>query len=517
MKFHDYAANEATLMANRLLTRRSKKSLADLQALRKTLDQAVQSFETTIGAWAKVEQDEEIPEVAERLTAAAAAHADALVKSAKSEADAATKKAKADADALVKAANSEADALIKAAQAEADALVQKITQDADARIAQVRADLDKRAKEHAALADELKAARKDVDKRQADVAQARAETEAARKEIDRIRAAAEKAQSEIAGHKEQLNALKQQLKATSEERATLQEAHKITEAALRDAIAAKSHEIRAKAALEHELGGLRAALARLSAVCNELDACTAIPNVVTTVAAALGADFPRVALFSVRANRFEGVYQSGFDFETDISKLVVPPTMNPLMAKAAASGHVETIDAATGGAGNAPFGGSPTFTLAMPLAVHGDVLWVVYVDNAGAGADKNAVPPAQRTAFAELLRRQALPLLEKLSLAPKVASELRAYANTLIEQIESMYAADSEAGEAPARVVERLDDNLRCARDMFARRVDGESPAAERLFDERLTAMLRERSTTPFGRDLNSVLSREGDAAVRAS
>jgi hypothetical protein len=210
------------------------------------------------------------------------------------------------------------------------------------------------------------------------------------------------------------------------------------------------------------------------------------------------------------------MYQAGFDFETDISKLVVPTTMNPLMAKAVGSGHVEAAES-TGDSGSAPFGGSPTFTLAMPLAVHGEVLWIVYVDNAGATPEKNAIAPTQRTALAEMLRRHTLPILEKLSLAPKMAAELRAYAKTLVEQIESMYAVDAESGEEASRVVERLEDNLRCARDMFARRIEGESPAAARLFDERLTAALKERGATPFGRDLTAILGRGDDAAVRAS
>jgi chemotaxis protein histidine kinase CheA len=511
MKFHDYIINETTLMANRLLARRSKKSLEDLHALHETLAQALQAFETSIGNWSKIDQDEEIPDVAERLTASAAAQADQIAKAIRAEADAALSATRAEAATEVAAARAE---LHRATSENAD--LAKSLKAAQAEMKRAQAELQElqaRAEEsRRELEDRIEESRRDM---QARVEESRRELQA---ELEKTRADADMFRAEADAVRADASSQKHEIDAARTELARLQEAHKVTEAALRDAISAKAQDTRGKAAVETELTAMRGAIARLSAVCAELDACAAVPNAVTTVAAALGADFPRVALFSVRGNRFEGMYQAGFDFETDISKLVVPVTMNPLMAKAVASGRVETAEAnGASGAGSAPFGGSPTFTLAMPLAVHGDVLWLVYVDNAGATPDKNAIASAQRTALAELLRRHALPVLERLSLAPKMAAELRAYAKTLMDQIESMYAVDADSGEDSGRVVERLEDNLRCAREMFARRIDGESPAAARLFDERLAATLKENGTSSFGRDLTAILSRGEEAAVRAS
>ena len=71
MKFRDYAANETSLLISRLLAKRSKKSSADLQAFREALEHTAHAFEDTLASWAKIDQDQEVADLIERLTAAA--------------------------------------------------------------------------------------------------------------------------------------------------------------------------------------------------------------------------------------------------------------------------------------------------------------------------------------------------------------------------------------------------------------------------------------------------------------
>jgi hypothetical protein len=85
-------------------------------------------------------------------------------------------------------------------------------------------------------------------------------------------------------------------------------------------------------------------------------------------------------------------------------------------------------------------------------------------------------------------------------------TELREYATMLVNEIEHVYEADVIAGAAEASITERLGENLRCARQIYAQRVVEEGPAAAGLLEERLSQMVH--LPTAFARDLSAILER---------
>lgn len=80
--------------------------------------------------------------------------------------------------------------------------------------------------------------------------------------------------------------------------------------------------------------------------------------------------------------------------------------------------------------------------------------------------------------------------------------ELVAYANGLLDQAEEAYWTDLESARAAMSVVDRLTENLRTARDLFARRSDSVGCPDSPLFKERIIARLNARGETSFGRHL---------------
>src|SRR5262249_50965464 len=112
-----------------------------------------------------------------------------------------------------------------------------------------------------------------------------------------------------------------------------------------------------------------------------LSAATTISDVLATLSEQLAAEFPRVALFRVKGNRLEGAHQIGFDLTNDIGKVVIPLAMDSAVSRAVTSGMTERLSGDALGASGLPFGGSPTFGVAMPIVVDGETTALVYVDD----------------------------------------------------------------------------------------------------------------------------------------
>src|SRR5689334_13408671 len=102
-KFRDFAANEASAAFNKALSTRASKSIADLQAFRKTLDDAAKALEKALGAGA--DQDNAIAELVEKMTQAAAADTAEQIQRIKTEADSIISAAKTELGKAVEAAN----------------------------------------------------------------------------------------------------------------------------------------------------------------------------------------------------------------------------------------------------------------------------------------------------------------------------------------------------------------------------------------------------------------------------
>jgi hypothetical protein len=184
-----------------------------------------------------------------------------------------------------------------------------------------------------------------------------------------------------------------------------------------------------------------------------------------------------------------------------------------VLDRAVTSGQIELLSgAALDDLDGTPFGGSPACALALPIDLDGDLCAVLYADDSGHPHQAFATTDLRKT-FALLLRQLAAPHLRRIPAEMKAIAELREYAAHLVAELENMYAADA-AHKKPAEVRRRLQDNLECARGIYAQRVSSEAPAAAGLLEEELTLAASVAHATPFGRDLTALL---GAAEPRAA
>ena len=235
---------------------------------------------------------------------------------------------------------------------------------------------------------------------------------------------------------------------------------------------------------------------------------TTISDILTTLVEHLAAEFPRVALFHVKGNRLEGGHQIGFDFDNDIAKVVIPLSINSLMTRAVSSGRIERLegDELTDASG-APFGGAPRSAIAMPVVVQEETLAIVYADDSGqADGDRGASEMSGR--YAEALLQHAVALLMRLNTELRTLTELRAYAASLVTEVEQMYAADVGAGKTGEDLKNRLKANVEFARSLFETRIALESPDSGGLFDDQVGTAIEAQASAPFGRDLAVVAGR---------
>ena len=234
-----------------------------------------------------------------------------------------------------------------------------------------------------------------------------------------------------------------------------------------------------------------------------LAAAGTVADVLATLVEHLAAEFSRVALFHVRGNRLEGANQIGFEFDHDIAKLVFPLGLDSMLTRAVLSGRVERVSGhELADSGIAPFGGSPTCALALPLVVAGETIAIVYADDSGRTASELS------TRFAGALLQHSVALLTRLNNELRLLAELRGYATSLLAEMEELYAADVAAGKAGNDLQSRLRNNLDFARSIYATRIETEGLEAAPLFEEQLAALIDTRADTPFGRDLAALAGR---------
>jgi len=317
------------------------------------------------------------------------------------------------------------------------------------------------------------------------------------------------------------------------------------EAARAEALAARDRETSARATAETELQDLRdliqeheraradvearldAAVQRDGAAASLLDGllsgfgtlatATTIPDILTTLVEQLAAEFPRVALFRPKANRLEGQHQIGFDLSNDITKVAMPLGLDSLLTRAASSGHIESV---TGGelaeGSHVPFGGSPMCAVALPVVVQGETLGVVYADDWGSDRQDSLPERAARIKYCEAMLQHAVALLMRLTNELKTMAELRAYAASLLNEIEQMYAADVGAEKTSEELRRRLQANVEYARSIFATRVALECPAATTLIEDEFASSIEKEDGGPFGRDLEAVAGSHAQDRMRA-
>ncbi len=388
-------------------------------------------------------------------------------------------------------------------------------------------------KKHEALRGELQSVRERLDKaaREADE-KLREQSQAAeqlRHQIDglqqKLRADAQAAQStqeqiRLTAHTAQ-EKLRQELQAKIDAAVAAQarasDQAKSNDAQLR---AARAQVEAARAELDAakvDLTGADGQMERLLVSFETLASASSISDLLVALAETLGGEFKRVALFRLKGNKLQGEFQIGFDLNTDVGKVVIPLSMDSLLARAVTSGCIETMEADNPEAPKAPFGGSPSCALALPVAAGGETLGILYADDGHDGSTSDiAGAPGLKGRFAELLLRHTVALALRLTAELRNLAELRGHATRLLNHAEEMYSADVEAGTQGPDLQARLHENIECARRLYAQRVAIEGPAAAGLLEDQLVVMIEQRAETPFGRDLASVADVATAGARRA-
>jgi hypothetical protein len=403
----------------------------------------------------------------------------------------------------------EAHTAVDAARLEAETLARQHGQAKAAvekELAEVRGLLDASVSQAARAAMELDATLAENKTLAADLSAAQGEIDAAHAQREAITA--------------QLEASRARIQTLERNQASHHENLHRLEAGLNDALQAEAsaRELAANAEVDvarsqADMAALRADVDRLGSLMDasmhavdELAGATTISDMLASLVRQLSVEFSRVALFRVKGNRLEGEYQIGFDQTTDVTKLVLPISMDSLITRAAASGAVEDLRGSElDDSSRAPFGGSPTptFALALPVIFQGETFAVVYADS-----DQETSSGPQYDAgvgFAKLMVKTSTVLLMRLSQELKTLNELRDYAAMLLQEAEEMYSADLQSERTEEERRSRLQDTVECARQLYAQRAALEGAAAATLLDDRIAAVLESDLSTPFASDLAAI------------
>jgi hypothetical protein len=248
-----------------------------------------------------------------------------------------------------------------------------------------------------------------------------------------------------------------------------------------------------------------------------LGAAKSINDVLTTLVAQMAKQFPRVALFRVKKSHLQGEQQIGFDLKTDIAKVVIPLGMDSLLAHAASSGRLERLKGnELKEGGGAVFSGSPKHALAVPIMVAGEPLAILYVDDSGTAADLGRDGELDAR-YAEAMQQHAAALIARLTNELKAITELRAYAASLLRELEQMHESDVQGGLAGEELQARLKGNVDYARDVYNARVTHESTDAAPFFEDELSIMIASQNGSAFGRDLTAAAGRSDAPSARTA
>ncbi len=383
--------------------------------------------------------------------------------------------------ALADSLRAEADAEIASARTQAELEVARTREDAEAEVARARVESEA---EMARIRDEAAT----------EAARIRAEAES---EIVSLKTAGDRETARIASEGSAYSAAIEKLRTTQ----TQVEAENERLAAENAALIWERQELR-DSAQTSPCGTL---IARLATVFEGVASATTVKDVLTAAATGLDGDFARVAVFTVHDNRLVLTHRRGFDIDSGIEKVVVALGVESFLSDAIQADEVRVLhrDALSG---PAPFGGSPALIVTASIAVRGETLGIIYADDSGQTLD--AVAGQESVKLAGLLRGHAALKLERLTIELKATAELRAYAQMLIDEVEYIYDADTTSGKPDAERVGRLDDNLRCARQIYRQRVTLEGPATATLLDDIILHILDRKADTAFGRELGAVLVR---------
>jgi hypothetical protein len=484
MDFRDYARTEASTLVDRL----AAAAEASAEQIRRAADEALDAL--------GVEADG-----LRAQTAALRAEAESL------RADAETHRTESDG------LRTEADRLRVEVEARADESRELRAQLelAAARAAALDADVEVLKQAHRQAEDERLAAagvlgrteaelgdvRGQLDAARADVARVSAalDAEAARasESVSRLQAQLETAQRHRQGDTEQTVELERRLHDAEATlgllRAQVQDANAMTDAVHQGLAVTRARSQRVKTLLRDSVKAL-----------DSLGPGATAADVFRTLVRLLAVEFPRVAIFRLKGRHLEGELSAGVDASIDITKLVIPISMDSVVSRAAAGTTLEQATAEQIDESRPPFGGTPASAVAAPLVFQGETLAVVY-------ADSDEAPNDAHAAFAGVLVAHANVLLSRLTQELRTARALRDYAQMLLREAEQMYLADIEEGRAEADRLRRLHDTIEFGRQLFDQRAELEGGIAAGLLEDEIAALIRAEPVTPFGSGLAVALA----------
>ena len=106
------------------------------------------------------------------------------------------------------------------------------------------------------------------------------------------------------------------------------------------------------------------------------------------------------------------------------------------------------------------------------------------------------------------MRQHAVALLMRHTNELKALAELRAYASSLVLEIEQMHVSDVGAGKTGHDSSVPTQGQRRLRAKHHANRVSLEGADAAALLDDQLATLVETQHSTPFGADLASIVGR---------
>lgn len=533
MEFSAVAAKETSALLTRVLGNASQTSLKRVDALRAALETAAKALEEAVAATPDIDRD--VDELAKKLGKIAAAETDARLKHLSAEARKITDALRAELAEVVgekealaislKDARTQLDAArgeLQSEQKQAQTLQKQLAEitgsvkKLEAARADAAAGRDKEAAARATAENELHSLRSQYDKLAKDAKRALADAETAIADKRKSEVAFNAANSQAQAAEAKLNAVTTLFKTSAARVQALEREQEQHLATIRDLETRVRHtDTSEPEAVAAPSGDTLGVLEGLLGAFEALSGATTISDVLATLSEQLAAEFPRVALFRVKGNRLEGAHQIGFDLTNDIGKVVIPLAMDSSLSRAVTSGMTERLSGDALDASGLPFGGSPTFGVAMPIVVDGETTALVYADDFSEPHFEGHGSDDAKLKFAEALRHHTVALMMRLTTELKTMAELRAYAGSLLTEIEQMYHSDVAAGKEGEELKKRLLANLEYARSIYGNRAQYESPAAAALLDAQVSGMIDAHHDSAFGRDLAVVV--EWSAGSRAA
>jgi chromosome segregation ATPase len=491
--------NATLAAAQRQAAEAEQESSAALDAAKRAIDAGREQHDQLANALAEAQAQAEMlrADLSEAQASIEALRADLARETERADAADRDLDAAIEAHAAVDAARLEAEEAART-QAQGRAGLEKELADARAQLEAALAQAGRVAMQADATLAENRTLTVDLAAAQAELDAAKTQREALAAQLDASRNRVQTLERNQSSHEESLQRLERGLTEALQAEASARQL-----AAGIDADVAAAHS---------EMAALRSSVDRLNVLfdasihsVDELAAASTMSDLQASLVRQLSSEFSRVALFKVKGNRLEGEYQIGFDDTTDVSKIVLPLNMDSLITRAASSGVAEHLQGAElDESSRAPFGGTPTMAMALPVVFQGETMSVIYADSdlqeSGSHHDASA-------AYARLMVRTTCVLMNQLSQELRTLNELRDYAAMLLQEAEEMYSADVEAGRTEEERRSRLKDTVECARQLYAQRAALEGAAAAGLLDDRIAAAIQTEPATPFSTDLGAIIS----------